>query len=135
MNNTKPTVLVVEDDDSLREIFVMTLASEGFNVIEAENGKVALELLLSLAEDNLPQCIIVDHIMPVMNGRVFLEILRSSYGSLFNHIPAIACSAFGEPINPHYISATLEKPLSLLDLVSTINSVLVKRSQSELAVI
>lgn len=124
-----PTILIIEDDDSLREIFAMTLELEGYNVTQAENGKVALDMLLSLKREELPDCIIVDQMMPVMNGRVFLEILRTSYGSMFNHIPVIVCSAYGEPINKNYIYTKLEKPVSLASLTRTIANALGEEEQ------
>lgn len=114
------TILIIEDDKSLREIFALVLELDGYRVLMAENGKEALDLLLALKRNELPDCIIVDQMMPVMNGKVFLEILRTSYGSLFNHIPVIVCSAYGEPINDNYIFKKLEKPVPLEEITKTV---------------
>lgn len=60
----KPQILIVDDDKNFREIWRTKLISSGFNVLEAENGKVALELL----KTNKPDIILLDIIMPEMDG-------------------------------------------------------------------
>ncbi len=65
-------VLVVEDDADTREMLRRFLEKEGWKVSEAENGKIALD---GMAE-NLPQLILLDLIMPEMDGFEFLTELR-----------------------------------------------------------
>ena len=62
---TRETVLVVEDSGVQRAVIVQALAQQGFDVHEAENGKVGLDLALQL----VPDLIVTDSEMPVMNGR------------------------------------------------------------------
>lgn len=62
---TRETVLVVEDSGVQRAVIVQALAQQGFDVHEAENGKVGLDLALKLT----PDLIVTDSEMPVMNGR------------------------------------------------------------------
>ena len=66
------TILVVEDQAELRETVVEILEYEGFQVIAAPNGQVAFEL----ATDHLPDLILSDLMMPVLDGYGLLELLR-----------------------------------------------------------
>jgi CheY-like chemotaxis protein len=64
-------VLVVEDDSDIRESVVEILADEGYDVSAAGDGRQALELLRSSAPR--PDLILLDLMMPVMNGFQFRE--------------------------------------------------------------
>ncbi|WP_223427032.1 response regulator [Tateyamaria pelophila] len=68
------TTLVVEDDPAARETMVRTLQGDGWEVDEAENGKIAL----GKTEQHEFELILLDLMMPVMDGFEFLERLRSS---------------------------------------------------------
>ena len=65
-------VLVVEDDETLRTTVAEALEDEGYQVITATNGAEALRLVRA-AE---PDAIVLDLMMPVMDGRAFLEACR-----------------------------------------------------------
>ncbi|MHC1765796.1 MAG: response regulator [Verrucomicrobiia bacterium] len=66
------TVLVVEDEGSARELLRRTLEKEGWRIVEAENGKRALERLA----EGVPAVILLDLMMPEMDGFVFMQALR-----------------------------------------------------------
>ena len=66
------TVLVIEDDASMREMLRRTLAKEGWQVAEAPNGKVGLTKL----DGRVPALILLDLMMPEMDGFEFMEALR-----------------------------------------------------------
>jgi CheY-like chemotaxis protein len=66
-------VLVVEDDADLREMMRRTLENGGWAVIEAANGRVALERLI----EQRPELILLDLMMPEMDGFQFLEEVRT----------------------------------------------------------
>lgn len=68
----KSTVLVVEDDPQVREVVCRTLEKSGWTSIQAENGAVAL----TCVEKELPDLIILDLMMPVMDGFQFAEEFR-----------------------------------------------------------
>ena len=67
-------VMIVEDDVITREIMATMLKNEGWRVFKAENGKVALEHL----EDKKPSLIILDLLMPEMDGFEFVAHLRNN---------------------------------------------------------
>lgn len=67
-------VLVVEDEKGIRATLKIFLKNAGYEVIEAENGKEALEKL-----DETIHLAIVDIMMPVMDGITFVSLLRESY--------------------------------------------------------
>jgi DNA-binding response OmpR family regulator len=66
-------ILLVEDDDSLGSILAAVLQDQGYQVALAGNGKEALDYL---AEDGLPDLILLNLVMPAMNGWKFREQLR-----------------------------------------------------------
>jgi CheY-like chemotaxis protein len=72
---TQGPILVVEDDLDLRETLAETLEHRGFDVITAANGLEALKLLRSRASP--PSVILLDLMMPVMDGYGFLEEQRN----------------------------------------------------------
>ncbi len=65
-------VMIVDDDDATRQVVRRTLAQHGWPVIEAENGRAALEQL----HDQVPALILLDLMMPEMDGFEFLSELR-----------------------------------------------------------
>ncbi len=91
----KRRVLVVDDRWENRSVVVSLLEMLGFEMSEAENGKEALEKMMVL----LPDVVITDLMMPVMNGYEFLENIRSS--PKFKDVVAIASSASVFESNQH----------------------------------
>jgi CheY-like chemotaxis protein len=73
-----PTVLVVEDDASTRAGLTALLEAEGYSVLGAENGRQALDLL---ASGDPPRLILLDLMMPVMDGWQFLVQQRLAAAS------------------------------------------------------
>ncbi|MCB0329045.1 MAG: response regulator [Bdellovibrionales bacterium] len=70
----EPKLLVVEDDDDQREILAAILEKEGYDVVTAENGRIALEKL----SKHQTQLVVCDLMMPVMSGEEFLKVVRAS---------------------------------------------------------
>ncbi len=68
-STTKKTILIVEDEPELAEIYQNLLTQAGYDVTVAYNGQSALKL----ATDQPPQLILLDLRMPVMDGVEFLE--------------------------------------------------------------
>ncbi len=67
-------ILIVEDERSLRKAATMALEEAGYKVIEAGDGGEGLKV----AEEKKPDLILLDHLMPVMDGLTMLESLRAT---------------------------------------------------------
>ena len=80
------TILIVEDNEDIRE-YIVQLLSEEYMVIEAKNGKEALEQ----AKDTLPDIIISDIMMPIMDGITLTKKIKTN--SRTSHIPVILLTA------------------------------------------
>lgn len=92
---TPKTLLVVEDESDIREIFKLILEADGYRVETAANGQEALNCLKILPPPNL---ILLDLMMPVMNGWEFLQ-MRESMPQL-KEIPIVVISAFLDKLQP-----------------------------------
>jgi DNA-binding response OmpR family regulator len=86
----KANVLIVEDDLSILNLYKTKLSSSGYNVATAENGALGLESV----EKSTPDIILLDVMMPVMNGFEMLKKLRSD--KKYQDIPVIILSNYGE---------------------------------------
>ncbi len=82
-------VLVIDDNWENRAVLVNLLTPLGFSVVEASNGQEGLTLL----EEVQPDLIIVDLVMPIMNGLEFTRQVRSLPLPTFQNLPIIAASA------------------------------------------
>ena len=83
-------VLVAEDDDAIRKNLVRLLKIEGYEVFVAENGAEAI----NLAREHLPDIVLSDVMMPVMDGHGLLAALRAD--PITNAIPLIFLTAKGD---------------------------------------
>lgn len=128
--NAPKTILVVEDDEALREIYCLVLVEEGFHVYEASNGCMALDMLLSLEAAKLPDCILLDLLMPIMSGNEFLHVIKARYQSRLGAIPVIVLSAFGDDVDMDQVFLKIQKPATLnqiyLSVYAAINCKTVK---------
>ncbi len=66
------TILLVEDEEPLRHALSKKLKHEGYALAEATNGKTGLDLAITLH----PELILLDIVMPVMDGITMLKLLR-----------------------------------------------------------
>lgn len=82
-------ILVVDDDDDVREIFALTLEDEGFRVTRAENGKAALAHI----ERERPALVLLDLMMPVMNGWALWDLMQCSHA--LRTLPVVILTASG----------------------------------------
>lgn len=90
MKKNKIKIIIVDDEPDIIEILKFNLENEGYTVISAENGKVALKL----ADEHIPQLIILDLMMPIMDGIEACERLRMD--KKFNNTLIMFLSARGE---------------------------------------
>ena len=113
---TRDSILVVDDDESIRQIVRICLSEEGFVVREASNGQMALEMLA----DFQPSVILLDLRMPVMDGWEFTRRYQETPGP---HAPIIAFVAALNAIEECaglQTAAILNKPFDLEDLLAAI---------------
>jgi CheY-like chemotaxis protein len=108
---TRPLVLVVDDDDAIREAIKDLLEDAGFDTIGARHGLEALKVLAAL--NTAPAFILLDLMMPVMDGWAFCASRRKS--RTFAEVPVIALSAadVSETNRPTGIDAFLAKPIDV----------------------
>ena len=110
-------VLVVDDDDSLRQLVAEALREARYRVELAANGAEALRLM----RRRLPHAIVLDLMMPQLDGSGFVELMRLN--PRFAGVPVLLASAAddaGEAANRLGARAYLRKPLEIDDLVQTI---------------
>jgi two-component system, chemotaxis family, chemotaxis protein CheY len=111
-------VLIVDDDESIRQIVRIFLSDEGYQVYEAPNGEVALAMLDAFA----PALILLDLRMPVMDGWEFARRYRLLPGP---HVPIVACVAALDPIQDCAdldLAGVLSKPFDLEDLLKAVRA-------------
>jgi CheY-like chemotaxis protein len=110
------SVLVVEDDDTIRETLVEFLGDHGFLASGASHGREALDKL-SATE---PPCLIVlDLMMPVMDGREFRAQMLAD--PELSKVPVIVISALREgSLADLQVTSFLKKPLKLADLLTLV---------------
>lgn len=116
------SILVVEDDEAIRETMTEILELEGYQVESRENGQVALEYL-SQAK-TLPNVILLDLMMPVMDGFEFCE---NKSHTPFSHIPVVVMSADGhvkQKQNQTQAIAYFKKPIDLDVMMDTLKKVI-----------
>lgn len=82
----KPSLLVIDDNNDIRQ-YLRTLLQDEFYVFEASDGKEGLEI----AQKEVPDLVICDVMMPVMNGLEFTEQLKTQ--TITSHIPVIMLTA------------------------------------------
>lgn len=111
-------ILIVEDDTSIRELLVELLESEGYFVSSAVNG---LEGLKQLETESNPNLILIDLMMPVMDGYTFRsEQLKNN---AWAKIPTVVMSAEAnakEKLKSYNITAFLSKPVELDTILQTV---------------
>lgn len=114
-------ILLVEDDQDVRALYAEVLRSEGYCVVEAENGSAALSILE--IEDMHVHAILTDLRMPVMDGLAFARTLKGR--AQFSTIPIVLLTATPIANAWHareYFAALLTKPCALSLLLSTIDA-------------
>ena len=84
-----PTILVVEDFDDTRLMMKMWLVKRGYRVLEAETGEEGV----ALAQQERPDLIIMDMMMPGMNGLDATQRIRQDRA--LRRVPIVAVSAYG----------------------------------------
>jgi CheY-like chemotaxis protein len=112
---TQPTVLIVDDDRDLRASLCDALNDEGYRTIDASDGREALERLRT----ERPDVIVLDMMMPVMNGWQFRE--EQLRDPALAKIPVIVLSAMGhDDLARIDADEVLFKPITLDQLLTSV---------------
>ncbi|MEM9350842.1 MAG: response regulator, partial [Pseudomonadota bacterium] len=118
---TQPSVLLVEDEPAQRAVLSYNLESEGFRVIEAENGEEALLLV----EEDTPDVVVLDWMLPSVSGIEVCRQLKMRKDT--RSLPIIMLSARSEEVDKIRGLETgaddyVTKPYSVLELMARVKS-------------
>ncbi|MCY1074635.1 response regulator [Archangium lansingense] len=112
---TATPILIVDDDPDIREALRDILDDAGYSVVLAFHGQMALELLGTMG----PPCLVLlDWMMPVMDGAQFLHLLREN--PLYDTVKVILCTASGRDVPPG-AQGLLRKPFELDELLAVVS--------------
>jgi len=114
--NARNDVLVVDDDLDMIEVIELVLQEAGYPTRRALNGKQALQVI----ESGMPAMILLDMLMPVMNGWQFAREFRARYGGATPIVVATAAEhvrSRGEAIDA---ADVLSKPFEVSDLLRVV---------------
>jgi CheY-like chemotaxis protein len=119
VNESKPLILIVEDDEDIQNIY-REMIEDNFDVIiqQSYNGQEGLDAV----KKTKPDFIILDILMPIMNGDEFLNKLRTEL--LLTDIPVVVCSVnqtlAGQLLSQKKANAILPKLFQEEQLIQTI---------------
>ncbi|MEW6028860.1 MAG: response regulator transcription factor [Chloroflexota bacterium] len=113
-------ILVIDDDVAMTELFSMLLQTHGFEVFVANNGSEGLNVM----HTKKPQAVILDLMMPDMDGRMVCRAIRD-----FSNVPILILSALDDP---ELVASVLDsgaddylvKPVTSGMLIARINRIL-----------
>jgi CheY-like chemotaxis protein len=113
-----PPILLVDDDDDIRESLAEVLEDKGFEVRTAANGEDGLAVLR--AHDDHPSVILLDLMMPVMDGYTFLAEKRAD--PALADIPVAVITA-GNAVDPSRLvgASVIAKPFRVQQVVDVIH--------------
>ena len=111
------TILVVDDDPDVRKLWSIVLSKQGYEVIEAEDGSLALDL----AKSKLPDLVVSDVVMENLNGFMLYELLREEPST--KNIPMIFVTGEAQKAGAWASDPTvayLEKPVEPQELLDAV---------------
>ncbi len=123
-----PTVLIADDSFMARHVFTKIIKAEGYDVIEASNGKEAMEMIHTQS----PACLLLDLVMPEMDGFAVLSAIQEENIS----IPVIVVSADIQNTSRakcHELGAVgfLNKPANEDEIISAIRKAITQKGGAD----
>ena len=118
MNIECKSVLVIDDDPAILQSMKDVLEIHGYEVSVASDGREGLNLLSKMP--NPPCLILLDLMMPGMNGWGFLDFQRAN--PQFQNIPVIICSAYENSARSISKAPVLIKPVQLNSLLGAVQA-------------
>ncbi len=121
------TILVVEDDAWIRSLIADLLTGEGYEVIQASDGKAGLDM----AAGHDPDVILLDLAMPEKSGLDVLHELKSSQPT--HDIPVIVVSAYAMLMmgsDARRADGVIQKPFDLADLLAQVEQAVTRRGET-----
>jgi len=116
-DNRSNSILIVDDDNELRDTLREVLVDSGFSVVTAVDGRDAIDRIQGGLK---PGLILLDLMMPVMDGWQFLE--RRASDPAMAAIPVLAMTAARDTRDLRGVSGVLLKPMSLEALLAAIEA-------------
>ena len=110
-------VLIVDDDLDMIEVMELVLHDAGYRTRSALNGQQALEVVAA----DMPALIVLDMLMPVMNGWQFAQAFRSRYGRAVPIVVATAAEHIERRRNGLDVTDVLPKPFEVSDLLRLVS--------------
>lgn len=92
MAQSKPVVLIIEDEAGFRRVYADALEYEGFSVLSAKDGAQGLKLIKS----KRPDAILLDLILPKLPGLELLKQIKND--DQLRNIPVLICSVLGQDV-------------------------------------
>jgi len=108
-------VLLVDDDDDVRDAIADLLRIRGYKVTTAEDGRAALDVI---GRSALPCVVLLDLVMPGMDGWHFLAVIRAD--PVLATIPIVIASAHAATHPPTGTNEVLHKPFDLAELFAVV---------------
>lgn len=124
-------VLVVDDDQDIRDTVADVLIEEGYEVVKACNGLEGLDHLHGLYNNEKPDLVLLDIMMPILDGWEFVQAKNSDI--TVRSIPVIVLTGLRDKENRCQIPNTLKimhKPVTLEDLLDTVRAAVQKKRDS-----
>jgi CheY-like chemotaxis protein len=117
MTQVPKTVLIVEDDIDLREALAEALVDAGYAVTVASNGREGLDRLKT---DGLPCVVLLDLLMPVMNGWEFCATVKNDPATAQLPILGMSGAVSRDPASPYFIAVDdfVAKPINMTELLA-----------------
>ncbi len=124
----KKKVLLVDDDSEFREIAAYRLAADDFEVTHADNGAQAVDKLVGETFD----AVIVDLLMPEMDGIAFIEHLKVRHPKLARRVIIVTArrSQYTERLSGSFVCAVLEKQALVVERLVRVTTTCIETAEA-----